>query len=253
MNLRICTLGLLLCSAAQLYSQEAKYLPVLTDGKMWKLSYNKYTGCSAKDIPDAYMTITVDGDTAVGDMACKKLLVNYGSIVSVTGPEFIVAYEQDGKVWWVGDEKDRNLFIDMNLHKWDIIGDDNCENFVAHEDSVVIGGVRRKRLWIDSGIECPPEVSTYSMVEGIGLSMDLLSPYMGLNGGFYFHRMLACYDNGKCIFTAEDFEKEEETGITDSKADSHAESTTYDLQGRRRSNFSKGEIYVRNRKKYMKR
>lgn len=45
------------------------YQPVLTEGRMWKLSYSYRD--SREDIPDAYMAVTVDGDSIVDGKTYK--------------------------------------------------------------------------------------------------------------------------------------------------------------------------------------
>lgn len=230
---------------------------MLTYGKMWKFSYTKLVKWEDEDVPDVYMTIEVVGDSIVGDKVCKKLHVDYGSTVFSKGPEFITAYEQNGRMWWIDGGGREHLVMDMGLKLYESeceVPGAEWEGAVYHVDTVIVDGVRYKRLWLASIVETYYGTGCYFFVEGIGISRDSF-----FNSGLYggkrdcFHRMLACYDNGRCIFTETDFYKEEETGITDSKADFPAEIATYDLQGRRRSNFSKGEIFILNGKKHVKR
>ena len=198
---------MLLLSAVYTFGQAQTYLPVLVDGRMWKLSYAE--NGVYQDIPNAYMTITVEGDTIVNGKNCKKLIVEHSPLIPVVYPKYIVAYEKDGKLYWIDKEGKDNLVMDMNLHELDYCDEDYL-SFVVVEDFVIVDGVKRKRLVIDSGASNGKYECCYYMVEGIGLSKDEFV-YTGLNGRGYFHRMLACYDNGKCIFSALDFTKDEDT------------------------------------------
>lgn len=236
-------------SATQLYGQET-YLPVLTEGKMWKLSYTYIYKNHWQDMPDAYMTIIVDGDSIVGDRTCKKLLVDYRSIVSVEHPKYTVAYEEDGKVYRLDEDGKEHLIMNMNLHYGD--GVINEAQTVLKEDYVIVDGVRRKRLMVDSGVDHPNGEWLYYMVEGIGLSKDEFV-YTGLiDREYYFHRLIACYDKGKCIFSAADFTKESTNVIQSIPAASTSDNSIYDLQGRKRDNIKKGEIYIQCGRKYIK-
>lgn len=198
---------MLLLSAVYTFGQAQTYLPVLVDGRMCKLSYAE--NGVYQDIPNAYMTITVEGDTIVNGKNCKKLIVEHSPLIPVVYPKYIVAYEKDGKLYWIDKEGKDNLVMDMNLHELDYCDEDYL-SFVVVEDFVIVDGVKRKRLVIDSGASNGKYECCYYMVEGIGLSKDEFV-YTGLNGRGYFHRMLACYDNGKCIFSALDFTKDEDT------------------------------------------
>ena len=63
----------------------------------------------------------------------------------------------------------------------------------------------------------------------------------------------ACYDNGKCVFSAADFLKEGTSGLNMPKVNCPQNNTMYDLQGKKRSSIKKGEIFIRNGKKYINR
>ena len=91
------------------------------------------------------------------------------------------------------------------------------------------------------------------MVEGIGISKDEFVN-MGLTDDtIYFYRLIACYDNGKCVFSAADFPKEGTNGLNMPKVNCPKNDQIYDLQGRKRGSIRKGEIFIRNGKKYIKR
>lgn len=234
-------------STASVFSQDA-YKSLLIDGRTWKLSYTCRD--TWEDLPDAYMVITVDGDSVVDGKTCKKLLVDYRTLVSAVYPKYIVAYEKDGKTYMIDEDGKEHLIMDMSLHEGDAI--DEVQT-VLKEDYVDIDGVRRKRLMIDSGVDHIYGEYLYYMVEGVGLSKDEFVFTGLIDENIYFHRLLACYDNGKCIFSTADFYKGGTSGMTYPRIISLTDNSIYDLQGRKRSNITKGEIFIKNGKKYIKR
>ena len=237
---------MLFFSMANVLSQEV-YQSVLAEGRMWKLSLSYRD--SRQDIPDAYMTITVNGDSIVNGKVCKKLLVDYRNIAEVIYPKYIVAYENNGKVYWIDKNGKENLVMDMNLHKGDVFDDINV---VLKEDYIVIDRTIRKWLMIDSGIDHTHGEYIYYIVEGIGLSKNEFVNMGLIDENIYFHRLIACYDNGKCIFSETDFPKEKTSGLIIPQMIILKDNTLYDLQGRKRNTIRKGEIFIQNGKKYIK-
>ena len=106
---------------------------------------------------------------------------------------------------------------------------------------------------IDSGVDHSDGEYLYYMVEGIGISKDEFVN-MGLTDEtIYFHRLIACYDNGKCVFSAADFLKEGTNGLNMPKVNCPKNDQIYDLQGRKRGSIRKGEIIIRNGEKHINR
>lgn len=238
---------MLFFSTAEILCQDA-YESLLTEGKIWKLSYSYRD--SREDIPDAYLTITVDGDSIVNGKVCKKLLIDYRNLAEVVYPKYIVAYENNGRVYRIGKDGESHLVMDISFHKGDVFDDINV---VLKEDYIVINGIRRKCLMIDSGIDHANGEYIYYMVEGIGLSKDEFVNMGLIDDNIYFHRLIACYDNGKCIFSAADFPKEGTSGLNTPQVIRLDNNALYDIQGRKRRNIKKGEIFIQNGKKYLKR
>ena len=223
-------------------------MPVLAEGRQWKLSYTYRD--TWQDIPDAYMTIAVDGDSIVDGKKCKKLLVDYRNLAEVVYPKYIVAYETGGRVYRIDEDREEHLVMDMNLHQGDAV---NMVQNVLKEDTVIVDGIKRKRLMIDSGVDHPDGEYLYYLVEGIGMSKDEFVNLGLIDENIYFHRLIACYDNGKCVFSAADFLKEGTSGLNMPKVNCPQNNTMYDLQGKKRSSIKKGEIFIRNGKKYINR
>lgn len=88
-------------------------------------------------------------------------------------------------------------------------------------------------------------------MEGIGSSRDYW--YYSDIRPIWVHNyfiMAECYDNGKLVFTQEDFHKESlPTGITQAKGAKTNGGQMYNLLGQRINTPKKGEIYVQNGKK----
>ena len=229
-------------------SEECAYMSVLAEGRQWKLSYTYRD--TWQDIPDTYMTIAVDGDTIVDGRKCKKLLVDYRNLAEVVYPQYIVAYETNGRVYRIDEGREEHLVMDMNLHQGDAV---NMVQNVLKEDTVIVDGIKRKRLMIDSGVDHPDGEYLYYLVEGIGMSKDEFVNLGLIDENIYFHRLIACYDNGKCVFSAADFLKEGTSGLNMPKVNCPQNNTMYDLQGKKRSSIKKGEIFIRNGKKYINR
>lgn len=226
--------------------EEQVYQPVLADGRVWKLSYAYRNNW--QDMPDAYMTLAVDGDSIVAGRKCRKLLVDYRNAAAVVYPKYIVAYENNGCVYRIDEDGKEHLVMNMNLHKGDAVGD--VQTILA-EDVVVIDGVRRKRLMVDSGFDHPDGEYIYYMVEGIGMSKDEFVNLGLRDGNIYFHRLTACYEHGKCIFSASDFLKEGTDGLHTPSMVCPTDDTAYDVQGRRRSCMMSGKVFIRGGRKHI--
>lgn len=69
--------------------------------------------------------------------------------------------------------------------------------------------------------------------------------------------MLACYENGKLLFSKDDFDKEAykrvENGVNSITVQKGEESATYDMGGRRINAPRKGDIYIQDGMKRMAR
>lgn len=222
------------------------YLPVLTEGRMWKLSFTDRD--TWQDLPNIYMTITVDGDSIVDGRRCKKLLVDCHNMTEEGYPKYIVAHESNGRVYRIDEDGEEHLVMDMSFHKGDVFNDINV---VLKDDYMVVNGIKRKWLMIDSGVDHTNDKYLYYMVEGIGLSKDeFISIGLG-DEHIYFHRLIACYDNGKCIFSATDLPRGGiANGLIDVNVVGQRDNTLYDIQGRKRSGILRGEIYIQNGRKY---
>lgn len=233
-----------------------EYKPMLTDGKMWK--------CVTKgdhfNSGDASFTVTVVGDTIVNGKACKKLQYDGETEFGKKIDYCRVAYEEDGKVYtkdlpFYFEYEDKFILVfDFNMHKNDKTADDHTT--VEAEDYVYVDGEKVHR--VKFGITDRNGISPV-WVEGVGPNTDfiLFTPPTYIpttTGGSDIDYMLECYDNGKLIYTADDFLKGWDTnGIALPTAEKTARGNAYDISGKPTNAPHKGEIYIRDGKKQVMR
>ena len=213
-----------------LFCQEA-YRPMLTEGRSWVAV--RTTSC--KDmypfLEDYEIVKTVSRDTVIDGHSCKII----ENVRKDTGGKYeTILLEEDRVIYWYDESKEFVRWMDFNLH----LGDDIYEGFdefaggryyVLSEDTVEVNGIAYRRLGIGHVNYGPFEY----WVEGVGDSewgLDDL-PLISTMGIYTY--MKACYENGECIFTKDDFYKEA-AGIDAIQATPDVEDgAVYDLQGRR--------------------
>lgn len=211
-------------AAASISSSTAQEL--LTDGKVWNCvqrMYNDQTG--EYDRP---YTITVVGDTIIGDSKCKRLTQVWGDDTATMF--HFAALERDSRLYLVVDEEQRE-YLNFNLAVGDADGIEGCVTAIGY---ITVNGIRTKRLTIER------RGYLQYIVEGIGLSDDW-QRYPVVNS--YYNVLISVELNGVTIFTAEDFSAGT-TGIR-SIEPATKESPTYDLQGRKVAESRHG-IYIKN-------
>ena len=226
-----------------------EYKPMLTDGKLWKwVEENIMQG-------NHIYSIAVYGDTIVRGQTCKRIYFrpedfNPSDVSSLSG-DCLAAYEEDGCVY-VDDILFQNQgkfvkMLDFNMQ----VGETLFGYIkVANEDYKEINGDRVRRIKFRNSYK---DVSVW--VEGIGPCNNYYStPLPVPTNGYMGDRMLECYDNGKLIYTADDFLKGWDTnGIALPTAEKTAGGTTYDISGKPTNAPHKGEIYIKDGKKQVMR
>ena len=232
--MRRLSLILLLLSCLTAVAQD-NYKKVLTPGKVWKcLVVNDYVS----DVVKKPYTVTVECDTIVDNRKCWKMSSVYDDSGQPTSYcDDIVAYEENGKVYAykhpLSDKGDWTLMLDFTLHKGDVATE--FGSIVTEEDSVEVNGILYRRLSINGGY----------WVEGIGPNTD------------YWRSNISCYENGKLLFSKDDFDKEAykrvENGVNSITVQKSEESATYDMGGRRINAPRKGDIYIQDGVKRMAR
>ena len=242
-------------------SSFAQPKPLLTEGKKWECGSISNT----ESRPSVYYNIKVGEDTLVGNKACRKMYVEYTKVEPSDKYSLddykdysFVAYEEDGRLYrYVDDIFD--LYLDFNLKEGDelkfschgevepVEPDPNYK--ILKEDTIIVRGREYRRL-TPGYIDKP---SAY-WVEGIGTSREFfLTLYLvPTNGGNLYVTpiMLACYENGECIFTKDDFHTTA-TSVQSAKEDTKGECELYDIIGRKVSKPGKGKVYISKGKKHV--
>lgn len=228
---------MLFFSTANIFSQE-EYKSLLTEGKTWKVVT---TNTNPIDNEEVETCIKLSGDTIIGGYICK-ILVHTNKDSS-----WISVLLENDKIIYRYDESTRAFLplMDFNLHEGDQVGD---WGYVLSEDRVEVNNVAYRRLAI--GYEEDTPIAYW--VEGIGASKDCWITLFETHIGEYSY-IHECCENGKCIFSAADFSKDGTSGIATPQMVSPNDNILYDLQGRIRSSLMKGDIFIQNGKKYVKR
>jgi hypothetical protein len=241
---------LLLLSACfgRLFAEEA-YRPMLEEGKQWSC----YLGNSFREYRYNFY---IKGDTIVDEEKCFKMYADFtdmqtGNLISTSSGAYL---EKDRRVYLVTHQR-KELLCDFNLKVGDKKPGTNQQ--VIAIDSIYVQGVIYRRFHLTEPGEFEGEVEEGYWVEGIGSSRGLLdtAPSWAATGGM--HKLMACYENGVCIFTSEDFKAAPITSCIKEASrpaitNSQRSSSTFDLQGRRINGEPKHGLYIRDGKKVIK-
>lgn len=236
----------LFCSP--IFAQE--YKPMLKEGRVWKLVRPSYDRRYEFDL---YYTMTVGGDTLINNTVCKKIIATcdimkpWGIYNSFWGD---AGYEKDGKVYrhnkYSGEFE---LLMDFNLKKGDKFGEDFMYT-VDKVDSIEVNGEKYRRITISSG---GPESKVY-WVEGIGASTDGWIAYEPrVTGNYGYAVMIGCIDDGKVVFTREDFDRWIPSDVEAVKADKKKDGRMYNISGQRIETPLRGEVYIKDGEKRLAR
>ncbi len=221
-------------AAASISSSTAQEL--LTDGKVWNCvqrMYNDQTG--EYDRP---YTITVVGDTIIGDSKCKRLTQVWGDDTATMF--HFAALERDSRLYLVVDEEQRE-YLNFNLAVGDADGIEGC---VTAIDYIIVNDIRTKRLTIER------RGHLQYLVEGIGLSDDWQrNPIVNS----YYNVLISVEQNGVTIFTAKDF-CADTTSVKQVETQSGQQHhPTCDLSGKLVSSNVRGQIIISDGKKIIQR
>ena len=196
------------------------------------------------DTPWQELSVQVCGDTIFNGIKCKKLIWNRYKLNTqdVDDTKHLVGYEKDGKIFisYVGiSHYDFWEALDFNLP---LGTDDGFE--VIEVDTIQVNGIKRKRLIVSNA----PNHLSY-IVEGIGYDNNA---YWGILHHSFYTAIWAVYEDGKCIFTKEDYAVKPISGIVNvSDTDSSEYHAIYNLLGEKVDVPIKGHIYIRNHKKFV--
>ena len=232
-----------------LFSLADDYRPMFTDGKVWNQMLLKIT--DTEEFDTLYYSYFVGGDTLVMGRPCKKLMKTQDGKTVLQA----VVYEEGKKVYEVYEGRLLVLLYDFGLPVGGKYSDGRYA--IAKIDTVSAAGGDFRRFYsvlADSPSSDPPYAC---WVEGIGSYTDMFLPdnEFLMSGAPLFS---SCYENGKCIFTQDDFfYKQEKPIITQiapvSTFSEKTSSALYDLQGRRLTGMPQRGLYIQNGRKYIAR
>lgn len=231
--MRIIFLLFLLVKGISCIAQE-KYMPILSDRKVWNVKKIPQIGMGN----EIAFTITLCGDTLVGDTKCHKLHFKGDDGSSY----YKAAYEKDGILYYSFDGLSDGILavaIDMNMSQGDVLS----SGATVDVDTICVNGVARKRIKYH-GYE------SY-WVEGVGST----GMFWATNTPWLMSwtwKFVSCCENGKTIFTEADFHKKHETSIKEIDVKStNKKEEIFDLAGRKALNQKRGCLYLMHGKKFI--
>ena len=249
-----------ICKADEQTLYEA-YHPFLKEGKTW--NYQEYYHNLLDDEQwTKDVSYVINGTTEIDGKAYYKMYR-----ISEEGSEYYCALrEEDRKVWQYTSDGDQLLY-DFGMS----IGD----SYTPSDEPIryQLTDIKPMRfqyyqllnvLHYDVSEQYDPTepyeyIGPEQIVEGVGcrkgwnfMELYALVPYNGILHGENF---LSCYEDGKCIFTADDFnlyetQTKEIEVINDNKAEN--KKGIYNLQGQRIRHLQKGLNIVNGRKVHVK-
>ena len=250
-----------ICKADEQTLYEA-YHPFLKEGKTW--NYQEYYHNLLDDEQwTKDVSYVINGTTEIDGKAYYKMYR-----ISEEGSEYYCALrEEDRKVWQYTSDDGDQLLYDFGMS----IGD----SYTPSDEPIryQLTDIKPMRfqyyqllnvLHYDVSEQYDPTepyeyIGPEQIVEGVGcrkgwnfMELYALVPY---NGIFHGENFLSCYEDGKCIFTADDFnlyetQTKEIEVINDNKAEN--KKGIYNLQGQRISHLQKGLNIVNGRKVHVK-
>ena len=250
-----------ICKADEQTLYEA-YHPFLKEGKTW--NYQEYYHNLLDDEQwTKDVSYVINGTTEIDGKSYYKTYR-----ISEEGSEYYCALrEEDRKVWQYTSDDGDQLLYDFGMS----IGD----SYTPSDEPIryQLTGIKPMRfqyyqllnvLHYDVSEQYDPTepyeyIGPEQIVEGVGcrkgwnfMELYALVPYNGILHGENF---LSCYEDARCIFTADDFnlyetQTKEIEVINDNKAEN--KKGIYNLQGQRISHLQKGLNIVNGRKVHVK-
>ena len=189
-------LFLLSACFGSLVAEEA-YRPMLKEGKQWFC----YLGNSFREYSYNFY---IKGDTIVDGEKCFKMYVDFrdmltGELISTSSGAYL---EKDRRVYHVTNDR-RELLCDFNLKVGDKKPGGNQQ--VVSIDYIYVQGAWYRRFHLREPGEFEGDVEEGYWVEGVGSSRGLLDTSSWAVTGST-QKLITCYEDGKCIFTSENFE-----------------------------------------------
>ena len=240
------------------------------DGKSWLWSRYHYEyhadstgGYFSRDT--TYWTETVVGDTIVDGRHAKKLLLGDLAGVPEEPLRYKVYLEENGVIYryrYHPENSDSLCFypyMDFNLHVGDsifynsIFGHTDFLFAVMNEETINVCGIERRKLTLGN----KSWVLGY-WVEGIGANVQdcYMLPGRPISGSVgYYDLIVKCFQDGECIFTADDFltstDGINDVEVSEKDATLSEDASLYDLSGRKVTGTPRSGIYIKGGRKVL--
>ena len=230
---------------------------ILAPGKMWKWEFISLTSEPERST----VTATVeDKQLYIGNRPARRV-----SVVSDAGmfePFTVVLSESRGllEFYWSDNLSGTYAYftpvMDFSLVKGEAVyaeegGSDWLVGRVSSVFNETVCGIDRKYQRIES----QNTDRSFVWVDGVGAQYtdEYMTIFPQADCGNSFGGMLECYENGVCVFKAEDFARGQNSveGVFDSETETVKSGATYDLMGRRVERVLPGSVYVRDGKKFV--
>lgn len=230
---------------------------ILGPGKMWKWEFIS----SVSEPERSTVTASVeDKQLYIGNRPARRV-----SVVSDAGmfePFTVVLSESRGllEFYWSDNLSGTYAYftpvMDFSLVKGEAVyaeegGSDWLVGRVSSVFNETVCGIDRKYQRIES----QNTDRSFVWVDGVGAQYtdEYMTIFPQADCGNSFGGMLECYENGVCVFKAEDFARGQNSveGVFDSETETVKSGATYDLMGRRVERVLPGSVYVRDGKKFV--
>lgn len=234
------------------------YKGFFSEGKTWVYERYEKPTLNPMNVGRYPMTISVKGDTLIGDWKCKRVYMSANDATEL----FFCGYEEQGKVYRIDIGSDTpRLIYDFTLQPGDATpllaykddGYDITMN-VSRIDTVEVNGQNFKRFhFVRKGDMV--EVEDFleeKWVEGIGNAKGLFTPHClpASTPVIYNIEFKYCQDGRSSeLFSVYDFTKDAVALVSSVAWSTVPDGTVYDLQGRRVLTPQRGGLYIRGGKK----
>ena len=240
------------------------------DGKswLWARHHYKLPGDSIgfyykKDT--TYWTETVVEDTIVDGHHAKKLLIGDSLGVPKEPHHYKIYLEEEGVIYEYGshpENYDSLCFchcMDFNLHVGDSVYHNSIYGYtyfmfeVMNEETINVCGIERRKLTLGNKFG-----NLGYWVEGIGANVQdcYMHPGWPISGSEgYWCSMVKCFQDGVCIFTADDFlastDGIKDVAVSEKDKALSEDASLYDLSGRKVTGTPRRGIYIKGGRKVL--
>lgn len=236
------------------------YKVFFSEGKTWVYERYETPTLNPMNVGRYPMTISVKGDTVIGDWICKKVYMSANGFTEL----FFCGYDEQGKVYRIDIGSDTpRLIYDFTLQPGDATpllaykdDDYDITMNVSRIDTVEVNGQYFKRIHFVRKGDCV-EVEDFleeKWVEGIGNDNGLFTPYcVPASMPYAFNiEFKYCEDrDGNELFSVYDFTKNAVMDVSPVARAIVPDGTVYDIQGRRVQAPQRGGLYVKGGKKFI--